>query len=190
MVRANGGNFRVHHVCSQSVVYHCVVQSLPTEVPEELWDLIYEIPFEDSCDILKDATTKHVGLSDRQRLDTLFTNIKIGNREPSQLFRYTKQILGSYGMDDSILRHLWLQILTSPSTEIFAPLKANPSKAELTKDADRMFDASPKGKSAVAVPFTALVVSIWQFKQRMNHLKSQMNVVIKTYTHKTFTMVL
>lgn len=72
-------------------------------------------------------------------------------------------------MDDSLLLHLWMQILTSPSREISASLKADPSTLELTEYADGMFDANPKSKNAVTAPFTALANSIWQFKQQMDH---------------------
>lgn len=62
------------------------MHSVPAEAAEGMRDLVR---------ILEDAIVKRTGLSNLQRLHMLFTNVKIGHRKLSRMFRYKKQLLGS-----------------------------------------------------------------------------------------------
>lgn len=53
-----------------------VLQSLPAEVAEKPYDLIYKISVKVSYYILKDAIIERTKLSDQQRLDALTQTLK------------------------------------------------------------------------------------------------------------------
>lgn len=80
--------FRMHHVRFRSVAHSCVIQILPTEVT----DFIYEIPVRNFYNILLGALIKRNEISDQQPLGTLFTNVDTRKQRTSQPFRSIKQL--------------------------------------------------------------------------------------------------
>lgn len=137
-------------------------------------DLTHKIPVENPHDILKDTVIKPTGLSYQQCLDTLFINVEVGDRKPSELFRYIKQLLGSQKMDDSLLQHLWMQKLPSSVRAVLASFRKDPSISELTKAADRMFGMNSRSKIS---DFTS------QFKEQFDYLTSH-ECCSQTHTHQ------
>lgn len=60
-----------------------------------------------------------------------------------------------------------------------ALFKEDTSTAELIEAADRIFEAIPKNKISVTVSLTTSAESVSHFRQQINHLTSQMSVVLK-----------
>lgn len=85
-------------------------------------------------------------------------------------------------MDNSLLWHFWMRKFPFSIREVLVSLKEDALMAKLTESVDRMFDANPKRKIAVTVPFTTPLDSILQYWAQVNHLISQINVVLKTHT--------
>lgn len=83
-----------------------MIQSLRAAVAEKGCDLVHRILVGIFYGNLKDTIIDRAGLSDQQLLDTLFTNVGIGDRKLSPLFRYIKEFLGSHKMGRSLLRYL------------------------------------------------------------------------------------
>ena len=92
-------HFCSHQIQSQKVMYSYIVTTLPTDIAEEVSDLILEVPKENTYDTLKEALISRPGVSDQRRLDELFGNIEIGDRSPSQFLRHMKKLLGNRELD-------------------------------------------------------------------------------------------
>lgn len=63
--------------------------------------------------------------------------------------------------------------------DVVAFFTVNVLTAEPTEAADRMLDANSESNTVTAVPFAVPADSIWELKDRITDLRSQINIVLK-----------
>nr|CDS33832.1 gag pol polyprotein [Hymenolepis microstoma] len=84
---------------------HTIV-ALPSNVTSVVFDIVDDVP-EDICyDLLKRAAISRLSISREKRLQHLFSQVKLGDRSPSQLLRYMRSLASGYELDDEILKDL------------------------------------------------------------------------------------
>ena len=130
--------FNSKRITSQRSRYAYLVEKLPSEVANEVTDLLDPMPEDMPYDTLKAAIIKRTGKSDESKLRDLFNNVELGNRTPSQLLRHMKMLLGDNDMSTYVLRRLWLDKLPHNITQILAPMNEETPLDQLAEFADRI----------------------------------------------------
>lgn len=134
-------SFLLRHVTRQDMKFAQVVQLLPMEVAEEVSELIMDMPAERPYDKLKQALIERVGVSEKRNLDELFSNLKLGDKKPTQLLRHMQQLLNGRKMDEEIFRQLWIKHLPPRVRQILAAFKPSVPIEDLAKAADEIIDS-------------------------------------------------
>ena len=80
---------------------------LPLDVATHVEDAIVT----ESFTALKEAVIRRFSPSHRERLQTLFGDLTLGDRTPSALLREMQRLLGDTHMEESVLRELWIKKL-------------------------------------------------------------------------------
>lgn len=133
-------------------MYSYVVQILPAEVAEMVCDLVYEIPAENSYNVLNDAIVSSASIRLSQKWKS-----EVGNHLNAS---HTWSNFWSHKMDCAILQHLWMQKFPPRIRKVLTFFKEDALTENSTEAADRMFDANPKSEIAVTIPFTMPMDSI------------------------------
>ena len=175
--------FRTNRIRSQSLMYSYVVQSIPTEVAEEVCDLIHEIPAHDPYNCIKQAIISRVGISEQKQLDALFSGFELGDRKPSQLLRHMQQLLGTRKVDDGIFRYLWMKHLPPSVRVTLATFNASVPLSELAEAADKILEAHATQTAAPISSTTVSTVPETDLGQQVAHLTSQMATVLAHLKH-------
>lgn len=106
--------FQLRRISSQSSRYLHVVSCLPSEIADELSDVLARPPEENPYDHLKETILNRKTETERSRLQQLLTAEELGDRRPSQLLRRMRQLLGDCSAEEansSLLREMFLQRL-------------------------------------------------------------------------------
>ncbi|VDP63207.1 unnamed protein product [Schistosoma curassoni] len=88
--------FLARGIRSQATKYAHVVGALPIEIATEVGDLIGNVPETDPYDKIKATVIHRTSQSDEEHLQQLLTACEFGDKKPSQLLRYMRQLAGSY----------------------------------------------------------------------------------------------
>lgn len=136
--------FALRGVTTQQTKFYYVVAALGPQEAAEVRDVIMSPPAETPYDRIKEALTKRTTATEQERLQQLLSLEVLGDRKPSQLLRRMQQLLGDQAskMDDSFVRHLFLQRLPSTVRMILTAATAKSTEV-LAQMADNMMDACP-----------------------------------------------
>ena len=170
-------HYRAHRIRSQSVMYSYVVTALTPEIAEEVEDFITDMPEKDPYNTLKDAVISRTAVSDQRRLDELFSNVEIGDRTPSQLLRYMRQLLGKRTLDDVIFKQLWMKRLPARTREILAVFPRGPID-ELATAADKMLEVSPPPPQVAACALPPPATAVTTADARLDRLESMFEQLV------------
>ena len=103
--------FLTRNITSQSTQFAYVIASLPPEIAQEIRDILISPPPENPYEVLKATLIRRTSASEQKRLHQLLIAEELGDRQPSQLLRKMRQLLGDNVLEDGILRQLFLQRL-------------------------------------------------------------------------------
>ena len=117
-----------------------VVEALPSEIAEEVEDILEHPPTEKQFDVLKEAILSRLERSDNAKLRELLNNVSMGDRTPSQLLRFMKSLLGRRHMNESIMHQLWFEKLPQAMTHILMAFSEEKTPSQLTELADKIAD--------------------------------------------------
>lgn len=88
-------------------------------------------------------------ISEERRIEQLISDEQMGDRRPSEFYRFLKQLAGTSGtVSDALLTKIWLRRLPSVVSVALIPL-ADREIIELSTIADRIWEASRQCVSAV-----------------------------------------
>lgn len=132
--------FMLQGVTQENTKFAHVVSILSEELAEKVMDVI-ENPGEQPYATLKKALIEQFTLSEERRIHELLYDTEIGDRKPSELFKYMRSVAGNSEVySDSFLITLWEGRLP---TQISAILKVGnyPETKDRLSAADRIFEA-------------------------------------------------
>ena len=72
-----------------------IVEAFPSEITEEIEDILEHPPTEEQFDMLKEAILSRLERSDNAKLRELLNNVSMGDRTLSQLLRFMKKSSGT-----------------------------------------------------------------------------------------------
>ena len=117
-----------------------VVEALPSEIAEEVEDILEHPPTEKQFDVLKEAILPRLERSDNAKFRELLNNVSMGDGTPSQLLRFMKSLLRRRHMNESIMRQLWFEKLPQAMTPILRAFSEEKTPSQLTELADKIAD--------------------------------------------------
>ena len=159
--------FLTRNITSQSTQFAYVIASLPPEIAQEIRDLLIYPPTENLYDVLKATLIRRTSASEQKRLHQLLIAEELGDRQPSQLLRKMRQLLGDTVLEDGIL-HQFIQLIlaSTPSTM---------SLEELSLLADRILGVASPPPSVVAVSNHLPLPTMPEHHQQIADLQVKIN---------------
>lgn len=132
-------SFQISGITSNITKFYSIISALDCDVLQYVVDLIKGPPTEESYDSLKVRIIGHFAETETARLRSLFQDISLGDKRPSQLL-HEMQNLASGQMTDDGIRALWLQRLPVHVQQI---LSVSTEKLDgLAKIADKIAEVS------------------------------------------------
>ena len=110
--------FGTRNVARERTRFDHVVASLPQEVIVTVFDIIQDLmnsfttnaPNPTPYTTLKAALVERHSLSESQRIETLLSGVEIGDRKPSEFFRFLKSTAGSSTLvTEDLIKSLWMR---------------------------------------------------------------------------------
>ncbi|XP_064482530.1 uncharacterized protein LOC135395220 [Ornithodoros turicata] len=147
--------FKARRIRNQMTKYCEVVPLIPPEFIDDIDDVLSSIRPDNSYDTLKSAIVSRTTVSERARIQQPLTTEELGDRRPSQLLHWIRQLLGDRSGDNSaILRELFLNRLP---LDVRLILAGNDDVAldRLADLADRITDYASAGVATVRSPAAA-----------------------------------
>ncbi|KAK2578098.1 hypothetical protein KPH14_012843 [Odynerus spinipes] len=142
--------FALRNITQDDTKYWHVIAQLEAHVVEELEDILTSPPTQDKYQNLKQEIIKRFTPSKDSRMQKLMEHEEMGDRTPSQFFRYLKNLAGN-DVPEEFLRTVWLNRLpTSMQSILVAQGEAKIEK--LTSAADRISERlrSPANRGTLA----------------------------------------
>lgn len=137
--------FEIAGITQERTRYSYLVSTLPKEILRKVMDLITK-PAEDlPYTTLKKQLIERLTISEEQRLSQLLYHVEIGDRSPSDFYRYMVQLAGnSENLSLELVRKLWLARL--PKTiEVSLIAIDTRDVNELLRIADRLWEVTQSG---------------------------------------------
>ena len=168
--------FLTRGITSQSTQFSYVIASLQPEIAQEIRDLLISPPTETPYDVLKATLIHRTSASEQKRIHQLLIAEELGDRQPSQLLRKMRQLLGDNVLEDGILRQLFLQRLPQNIQLILASTPQTISLEDLSLLADKILEvASPHPSVAALPPRTPPPPTMHEHNQQFAALQGQIN---------------
>ncbi|KAK4467588.1 hypothetical protein MN116_000252 [Schistosoma mekongi] len=132
--------FAANNITSQKRMFGYASTSLPDEVADQVREILLSPPVDAPYDHLKQTVIKVMSLSDYQTIEHLFSNVRLGDRTPSQLKNHMRTMLGDRIVDKRLFYQLWLRKLPQSIQQILAVEDSTASMDELAMIADRIYE--------------------------------------------------
>ncbi|XP_050315272.1 uncharacterized protein LOC126749609 [Anthonomus grandis grandis] len=137
--------FQKHRTTSDSSKFHEIVCALPSNIVEQLLDIIYTPPAQDKYATLKARILKRYADPEVKKLEILLSGVELGDRKPSELFRYMQNLAKGNVSDLYLLTH-WLSLLPANIRPILKALK--------TDNVDKTLEAADSIIDTPKAPYT------------------------------------
>lgn len=170
--------FTLARVSSDTSKYHQVIAALPQSAIDSVLDFIETPPESDLYIGLKKKLIERHSLSEERRIEELLSNTQLGDKRPSELYRYMKQLAGvSNTFGDNLITKLWLRRLPSTINIALIPLMNDKKDvSELTDLADKIHDASYTSANVSSIgptPSTnVMTLKVDRLEKEISELKS------------------
>lgn len=102
--------FYTNNIRVSETKYHMAVSALDTSVINQVSDIIMNPPAENKYETLKAKLQERFADSEELRFRKLLSNLDLGDKKPSQLWREMRELAGQ-NVNEPILKTLWLQRL-------------------------------------------------------------------------------
>ncbi|XP_075730833.1 uncharacterized protein LOC142774324 [Rhipicephalus microplus] len=139
-------------ITQDRTLYDYVVTHLDSRYAAAVRDILANPPADDRYLHLKRELIHRLSPSQDEKVRHLLQHVELGDRKPSQLLRFMRDLLGSTPVDDSRLRIIWLQRLPSHAQAILH-VQPNLPLDQLSHIADKVVEiplpASPFTVNAV-----------------------------------------
>lgn len=132
--------FTLNEVTDETIKYNQVLVSLPQDIICKVLDCIQNPPTSNKYEHLKKALCERLSLSEEARLENIFSNSKLGDRKPAQLFHEMQVLAGPEStISRDLLYKLWLRKLPS-QIQIHLTACGSQSIDEKIALADKLFE--------------------------------------------------
>lgn len=178
--------FSLARISSDASKYHHVIAALPQSAIDSVLDFIEKPPESDLYIGLKKKLIERHSLSEERRIEELLSNTQLGDKKPSDFYRYMKQLAGaSNTFGDNLITKLWLRRLPSAINIALIPL-INDKKdvSELTDLADKIHDASCTAlnvSSIGPIPSTSVMALQVEKVDRLEKEISELKSMVRSY---------
>ncbi|GFR00427.1 uncharacterized protein TNCT_595431 [Trichonephila clavata] len=161
--------FKAVEISPDATKFHCVVAALHSSVLNCVVDILKSPPATDSYGALKTYIVDYFAKSEPTRLKTLFQDMTLGDRWPSQLLKEMRTVAGNKITEEG-LKVLWLQHLPVTMQQILSV--SSEDLTGLTKMANKIFEVpgfsvkvSHNEKSIFVKEFEALTLEVTTLKR-------------------------
>ncbi|CAE1308992.1 unnamed protein product [Acanthosepion pharaonis] len=144
--------FSMLRITSQRARFANVMQKLPSDMMDEISDVLSDLREHEPYDHLKEAILKRTGRSEEDMIQEILRNVTRGDKTPSQLLRYMRNQLGKHNVSEKVLRGLWLEHLPKSVAQIIAPMTRATPLDDLAESADLVFAQFDHSVNAVRAP--------------------------------------
>ncbi|CAH8495934.1 unnamed protein product [Schistosoma turkestanicum] len=171
--------FIARNIRAQTTKYAYVVSALPIDVAAQVGDLIEQVPESDPYDKIKAALIQRTSASDEKRLQQLLTSYELGDKKPSQLLRYMKELSGPYKLDETLLKVLWFQRLPHNVRQILTVIINSVNLTDLADMADRITEIYPDSQGLDSVQTTIInnMCNVLNLQQQIMQLTNQLETL-------------
>ena len=156
--------FQAKRVKSDLTRYTQIVEHMPMTVATQVRELLINPPETDAYNKLKEAILKRCGPSEPAMLRSLFGNVHLNDRLPSQLLRYMQSLFGNKHMEDEIMRQLWLDkahIIPSLAIAMNQPLAEQANLSDRVMEMQRT-SYTPFPTSSTYLDMSAVLQKIFE----------------------------
>lgn len=100
--------FSVHRIKNEFSKYSYVVASLPQDIADSIVDVLDEIPDINQYTELKKVLIERYSLGIEKRIRMILSDQEMGDKIPSEFYRYLKNLAGTSGtVGDELIRKIW-----------------------------------------------------------------------------------
>lgn len=133
--------FNIGRIQKDSSKFYYVIASLPQDVADSIHDILQNPPEINQYDAIKKILIERHSLSIEKRIKKLISDEQLGDRKPSEFYRYLKQLAGSEGtVGDELVRKIWVSRLPHLVNVALIPNETLPIE-KILSIADQVFDA-------------------------------------------------
>lgn len=133
--------FDLNELLSDANKFNYVVSSLPQDVAESITDILEKPPNNNKYVQLKKVLIERHSLSIESRIKKLTSDQHMGDKKPSEFYRYLKQLAGPSGtVGEELIKKLWLSRLPHLINIAIIPQKEE-NLETLLKVADQIWEA-------------------------------------------------
>lgn len=128
-----------------------VVAHLPPSVAEDLGHIVFKDKIEEEDYAkLKEEIIRFYSESKTKRLNLILDTEQMGDRTPSQFYRFLKSKTSDLDIPDGVLYNRWLSKLPSSIQMTIAGIKEKLTEIELLEHADNIYELSTNSSKTVA----------------------------------------
>lgn len=162
--------FSTARITQDRTRYDYVVAHLDSRYATEVRDILANPPADDRYLHLKRELIRRLSPSQDEKVRHLLQHEELGDRKPSQLLRYMRDLLGSTPVDDSLLRIIWLQRLPSHAQAILQ-VQPNLPLDQLSHIADQVVE--------ISLPASPLTVNAVDTRQSSSELARRIDEITR-----------
>lgn len=142
--------FKVSRIISDTTKLNYVIAALPQDVAESIIDILDNPPENNSYANLKETLISRHSVSAERKIKQLISDEEMGDRKPSEFYRYLGQLAGpvSSAKDDEFIKKLWLGRLPHLINIALIP-QSEKTISILLQTADKLWDAMQANNVAV-----------------------------------------
>lgn len=124
--------------------YVHLLAALPTDIIEKVLDIVQNPPDIELYNSLKSAIIKRCTISEEKRIKTLLYDAEMGDKIPSEFYRYLVQLgKPSASSGKQLIRNIWTQRIPKSLEIAILTMKEKPIE-ELIEIADQIYEAMNK----------------------------------------------
>ncbi|XP_037280319.1 uncharacterized protein LOC119173621 [Rhipicephalus microplus] len=153
--------FSTARITQDRTCYDYVVAHLDSRYAAEVRDILANSPADDRYLHLKRELIRRLSPSQDEKVRNLLQHEELGDRKPSQLLRYMRDLLGSTPVDDCLLHIIWLQRLP-PHAQAILQAQPNLPLDQLSRIADQVVE--------ISLPASPLTVNAFDTRQSRSEL--------------------
>ncbi|CAE1270085.1 unnamed protein product [Acanthosepion pharaonis] len=147
--------FSMLRISSQRARFANVMQKLPSDMMDEISDVLSDLREHVPYDHLKEAILKCTGHSEEDMIQEILRNVTRSDKTPTQLLRYMRNQLGKHNVSEKVIRGLWLERLPKSVAQIIAQMTKATPLDDLAESADLVFAQFDHSVNVVHPPDTA-----------------------------------
>lgn len=189
--------FNVARILSDRKRYDHVIANLPMEIINNIYDIIVSPPDVDLYGNLKDVIITRLSSSEEKRLDDLLSGSQMGDKKPSEFYRFMLGIVGGSDMvSQATLIKLWKRRL--PKTIYIAITASGKTEIkDIIEIADKIWESCQSNVvssfqsniSPVNLPTTVSTTSFIELSNKFNTFSTDFQVLLNQILLKQNTLV-